>query len=178
MAEDNLRQRIIEAIRPQIERGNDVREWPDDEKALHRDYSAWDSFTDRHEKVVELRLQKAADAVLAEIKRDMIESTVAERWEVAYQYDGLDDAESAYAGTSPAFDRAVSMELRPVLDEPTHGPDWTPPPGWRELGEGEAAGGREFLVHGWLRRPIDSFHQQRGWVRDDIEHLLDDGEVG
>lgn len=177
MAEDTLRQRIIEAIRPQIERGNDVREWPDDEKALHRDHTKWNSFTDRHEKVVELRLQKAADAVLAQLKGDMIEGSVAERWELAYQYENLEDAEGAYTGDAAVLDRAVGVELRPVLDEPTHGPDWTPPSGWRELREGEAAGGREFLVHGWLRRPIDSFHQQRGWVRDD-HPLLDDGEVG
>lgn len=46
--------------------------------------------------------------------------------------------------------------------------NWTPAGrGWREMQEGESAGGREFVTHGWLARPIDSFHQIRSWVQDE-----------
>lgn len=65
--------------------------------------------------------------------------------------------------------------------------DWVPSgSNWRELRKNEPAGGREFVVHGWLAREIDSFHQQRVWVQDDdrptrwskrMESLAEDSKV-
>lgn len=48
-----------------FERGQHVEDWPDDEKSLHRDSEQWTDFTDRANKVRELRFEKAADALLA-----------------------------------------------------------------------------------------------------------------
>jgi hypothetical protein len=48
------------------DRGEYVPDWPEDEKTLHRDHTAWTDFADRETKVQALRFQKAADAVLRE----------------------------------------------------------------------------------------------------------------
>jgi hypothetical protein len=47
-----------------FDRGNVVPDWPDDERDLYREVSAR-SFTEARKAVEELRLQKAADAILS-----------------------------------------------------------------------------------------------------------------
>lgn len=48
------------------DRGSYVPDWPEDERALHRDQDAWTDWTDRAAKVQRLRYAKAADAALAD----------------------------------------------------------------------------------------------------------------
>ncbi|MFE7744414.1 hypothetical protein [Nocardia sp. NPDC057455] len=57
------------------DRGDYVPDWPEDERDLHRDPDAWNSFDERREKVQRLRFEKAADAIL-------VEFTVVPRFEM------------------------------------------------------------------------------------------------
>ena len=47
-----------------FDRGNNVRDWPEDERNLHRNFEAWTDFSDRAEKVQRLRFENAAEALL------------------------------------------------------------------------------------------------------------------
>jgi hypothetical protein len=60
-ARELLHQTLSESL---FDRGPNVREWPEDERDLHRNPD-WSSFTERAAAVEALRFQKAADAVLA-----------------------------------------------------------------------------------------------------------------
>jgi hypothetical protein len=58
-----LAQMMVEHL---YDRGEYVPDWPEDERILHRDGNQWNSFTERAEKVRQLRFEKAVDALLAE----------------------------------------------------------------------------------------------------------------
>ncbi|MDE1673811.1 hypothetical protein [Nocardia gipuzkoensis] len=60
------RDRLVALLAEHLyERGDYVPDWPEDERALHRDMDAWDSFTERAAKVTRLRFEKAANAIIA-----------------------------------------------------------------------------------------------------------------
>lgn len=51
---------LLDEIAAIIDRSDHVRDWPKDERDFYRDYGGglWDSFTDRHEKLVQMRANK------------------------------------------------------------------------------------------------------------------------
>lgn len=62
---DDIREALADQLAVLLyDRGEDVREWPEDEKHVHRNHDPSWSFTQRNEAVKRLQFQKAADAIL------------------------------------------------------------------------------------------------------------------
>ncbi|MGY1946626.1 hypothetical protein [Nocardia asiatica] len=65
----SMRDQLAALLAEQLyDRGSYVPDWPKDERDLHRDPDAWNSFDERRAKVQRLRFEKAADAILAEFQ--------------------------------------------------------------------------------------------------------------
>ena len=64
---DEALERVLRVL-PNIDAGNDVRRWPEDEADLHRN-GDWLSFTERNQAVHDYRRGKVASAILAELAK-------------------------------------------------------------------------------------------------------------
>jgi hypothetical protein len=95
----DLREAIAAAI--DVERGNHVADWPEDERAFFRHAGCADN-TDRAEKLRALRYRKSADAILA-----VVQAHVAAEGAKA-QHQGMHYA--AYQRVQKVLDRALGTE--------------------------------------------------------------------